>query len=121
MSENIPTLLCAKFQSSLYIEFNNVNVGSIVKKDFRIENPHDSKTIRLVVEKCPENKGFQVYLNSSGHIPPKGKITGQVVWTPDRDMAAREIVILKSDNKFSLQLTLHGVAGLGNDVSLQVS
>ena len=117
--EEVPFLICANFQSSLYLEFNTVLVGSITTKIFKLQNPNDNRAIKVSVDRFPEKYGFQVSLGSgvdgnSVDIEPSGSITGYVHWCPIKDVAIRESVILKLDDKIPLQLTLHGTAGAGN-------
>jgi hypothetical protein len=116
---NAPFLICAKFQASLYLEFNTVQVGSTTTKIFKLQNPHNNRSIKVSIERVSEKHGFQVSLGtglgqSVVEIESCGSVTGYVHWFPTIDTAVRESVILKLDDKIPLQLTLHGVAGLGH-------
>ena len=117
METSAPFLICAKFQASLYLEFNTVQVGSTTTKIFQLRNPNN-RSIKVSIERVPEKYGFQVSLGSGldqkiVEIAPLESVTGYVHWFPTKDTAVRESVILKLDDKIPLQLTLHGVAGLG--------
>lgn len=117
METSTPILICAKFQASLYLEFNTVQVGSTSTKIFQLRNPNN-RSIKVSIERVPEKYGFQVSLGSGLDqkfivIEPLESATGYVHWFPTKDTAVRESVILKLDDKVPLQLTLHGVAGLG--------
>ena len=117
MESNIPFLICAKFQASLYLEFNTVHVGSTTTKIFNLRNPHN-RTIKVSIDRVPEKHGFKVSLGAGldqthVEIEPSGNVNCYVHWFPTTDIAVRESVILKLDDKIPLQLTLHGIAGLG--------
>jgi hypothetical protein len=118
--EEIPSLLCSNFQGSLYLEFNTVQVGSVNTKTFRLQNPNEKRSIQLELEKIPKEKGFEITLGpeseNSATINPSSYIFGHVYWCPDRDMALREVVTIKIDGKLTLQVILHGVAGIGREV-----
>jgi len=119
MATNIPTLICAKFQSALYLEFDSVSVGSSNTKLFKLQNPHQNRAIVVSVDRVPDKKGFYVTLgdgfSQSIEIEPNGYTFAHVLWCPQFNMAIRESAYLKVDNLPVLQITLHGIAGTGNN------
>ena len=115
------TLLCAKFQDSLWIEFGNVPIRATKALSFSLKNPLETKEIKVTLDKASEEKlekeGLTVTFGSQNvkeiSIPASGTVSGTVFWSPSRDGSIREVAKLKMDGNAPLQLTIHGVAGTG--------
>lgn len=116
ISTSKASLLCTKFQNPAWIEFGNVIVGSINSQRFELINPSETKSVHICKAQDPKNISisFGPQNESEVVIPPRQKVTGAVIWSPNDDVAIRETVVLKMDRKAPLQLIIHGVAGLGN-------
>eukprot|EP01038_Epipyxis_sp_PR26KG_P007565 gene7565-10306_t len=115
-SESVPTLICAKFQESLWLEFGSVSVKSANSLSFKLNNPSKSKSVRVSIEKIPLSSSLRLYLGNSEHeieIGPTETKTGEVVWSPTENTSIRETLLLKLDSKALLQVIVHGVAGTG--------
>ena len=111
----LPSLITARFQKALSIEFGNVAVHATSTQRFRLINPNDSKSITVAVEKVAADKGFSVILGDGDTvvIPAGGSAIGMVRWTPSQDMSVACTVSLKLNDNSPLQLTLRGKAGTG--------
>eukprot|EP00602_Paraphysomonas_sp_CaronLab_P011687 CAMPEP_0185040462 /NCGR_PEP_ID=MMETSP1103-20130426/38550_1 /TAXON_ID=36769 /ORGANISM="Paraphysomonas bandaiensis, Strain Caron Lab Isolate" /LENGTH=246 /DNA_ID=CAMNT_0027579775 /DNA_START=146 /DNA_END=883 /DNA_ORIENTATION=+ len=111
-----PTMLCGKFQEATWIGFGCVKVGIQSCRMFSLYNPENC-SITIAVGKCPMKSGFNITLGphneSSIVIEPKSTVDGHVYWTPNSNMSVREVAILLMNSKTKLQLTLHGIAGIG--------
>jgi len=121
-SELVPTLLCAPFQSTLWLGFGCVSLNILTKKIFILKNETTKNSI-ISVEKWNKTSaaknGFSIILgaeNSPHHIviKPGEAITATVTWLPDIDQTISETILLKLNDKLSLQLSLHGIAGSGD-------
>ena len=122
-SDSIPVLLCAPFQSTLWIGFGCVPLENTVTRIFELRNETE-KPSKIRVEKwevtSAARAGFSISFGSSRtqsvDIGAKESVIGYVSWTPSCDQSISENVILKLNERLSLQITLHGIAGTG-DVS----
>ena len=116
-SEVLPTLIAARFNGGIRIEFGHVDLGSFHSQQFRIDNPSTSKTIKISIYKEPMNKGFEVMLGPKGQkeieIPEKSCVTGVVTWSAEHNVSLYEKVTLKMDEKLPLEITITGKAGTG--------
>jgi len=120
-NENIPTLLCAPFQVTLWMEFGNVPVGTKCKKIFRLNN-ESKKDVTISIEKWEQTSaakaGFNISLSDdSPHfvgIKPGHFVIGSITWLPQTDQTVSELVLLKLNEKLSLQINVQGIAGTGN-------
>lgn len=117
-AENIPTILCAKFQKSLRIDFEKVNVKSTSLKKFKLLNPSNEKPVTVAIQKVPDDKGLS--LNFGVNITteyvvirPNDSVIATVYWTPFLDSVLKENIILSIDKEFHLQLSVNGVSGIG--------
>ena len=118
MSSIIPYLICDKFQSNLYLEFENIDINVSSTKLFRLQNPYTKSSINIAYIKklSNEQKGFNITFDNnqlSDHaiIAPSSEVIGQVTWTPKQNMSVREIITLKIDDKISLQIIVSGKCG----------
>ena len=112
----MPSLVTARFQAAMYIEFGSVSVNSITDVKFKLVNPNESKPVTVSVEKVPADKGFRISFpngDETVEIPSGGVVIGTVHWKPLTDMSVREVATLKLMDKSPLQITLHGIAGTG--------
>jgi hypothetical protein len=114
------SMICAKFQHPMQLDFGAVAVGSFNSIQFLLINPDGDNAVKITVAKASEAKGFEILLGPTGAkeigIPAKGKITGVVTWAPTRNMGMREVVklLMHADGSTSpLQLTISGKAGTG--------
>jgi hypothetical protein len=111
-----PTLICGQFQEPLWLGFGCVKINSVASKRFQISNPTPN-TIRLAVEKVPSAKGFRITLGNQNlqqiTLNPNEFSYGIVEWVPDLDMCVRETITLSLGGKMKLQVTVHGIAGIG--------
>jgi Abnormal spindle-like microcephaly-assoc'd, ASPM-SPD-2-Hydin len=122
-SDAVPVLLCAPFQSALWIGMGCVPLNTTVTKIFELRN-ETKKNANIVVEQWettgPAKAGFSVSFgvskSQSISIPPEESVIGYVTWTPVHNQSVSESAILRLNDKLSLQITLHGIAGTG-DVS----
>ena len=116
IGQSIPTLICGQFQESVWIGFGCVNVGMKTTRQFKLINPENSE-MTLSVEKCPSKKGFSIFLSGDGAtsitLAPQEQICGFVHWTPTENMSVREVALIKINSRIPLQLTLHGISGIG--------
>ena len=122
-SSSSATMLCSKFQESLWLEFGSVAVGSTNSKSFNLVNPKKNESVFVAIEKIPREQGITVVFDtpeSPLEIPPQGSISGTIYWVPLFDMAVRGIVVIKMDSKATLQIVVHGIAGCGQKVSVPV-
>jgi len=115
-----PSMLCARFQGSMYVEFGTVAVNSCNTRLFKLINPNKNKSVTISVDRISEAKGFSILLGPNGsniiEIPGGETGTGVVTWNPTSNISAREVAILKLDDKAPLQMTVTGVAGTGKEV-----
>ncbi len=113
------TMLCAKFQDSLWIEFGSVSLGTTNKKRFTLLNPNDTKSVLISIEKIPTNMGFTLMFDApheeqqAVNVQPNQSCSGTIYWIPLFDVSLREIITFKMDERASLQIVLHGSAGTG--------
>ena len=114
------SMICAKFQHSMQVEFGTVAVGSFNSVQFLLINPDGDNAVKITVAKASEAKSFEILLGPTGAkeitIPAKGKVTGVVTWAPARNMGMREVVklLMHAESSTSpLQLTISGKAGTG--------
>ena len=122
-SDSIPVLLCATFQSTLWVGFGCVQLNNTVTKIFELRNEND-KVSHIRIEdwestsaaKCGFSVTFGTSRTQSISINAKESVLGYISWTPECDQSVSENAILKLNDRLSLQITLHGVAGTG-DVS----
>ena len=128
MSNIIPYLICDKFQSNLYLEFENIDINCSSTKLFRLQNPNTKLSINISHMKklSNEQKGFNITFDNnqlSDHtiIAPSSEVIGQVTWTPKQNMSVREIIILKVDDKISLQIIVSGKCGVDEVCVLQIA
>ena len=122
-SDSIPVLLCAPFQSTLWIGFGCVQLNNTVTKIFELRNENDKiSNIRIDdwESTSAAKSGFSVTFGASRTqsiaINAKESVLGYISWTPECDQSVSENAILKLNDRLSLQITLHGIAGTG-DVS----
>lgn len=113
--ESLPTLMTARFQKTLPIEFGTVSVHATSVQRFRLINPIESKSVTVSVDKVAGDKGFSVVLGDGDTvvIPAGGSVIGAVYWKPANDMSVATTVTLKLNDNSPLQLTLRGIAGSG--------
>ena len=114
------SMICAKFQHSMQLDFGTVAVGSLNTLQFLLINPDGENAVKVCVSKMSDAKGFEILLGPNGTkeigIMAKGKVTGVVTWAPTRNMGMREVVklLMHTDNSTSpLQMTISGKAGTG--------
>ena len=119
-----PTLLCARFQGAIYIEFGTVSVKSSTMRRFKLYNPSKTKSVSITVDKVPEAKGISITLGgitlgvNSIEIPAGATEVGVVFWNPSSDMSFQDKCTLKLDDAGPLQITLHGIAGTGKVMNM---
>lgn len=113
----LPTLIAARFNGGIRIDFGHVDLGSFHSQQFRIDNPSTSKAIKISIHKEPANKGFDVMLGPKGQkeitISEKSCVTGVVTWSAEHNASLYEKVTLKMDEKLPLDITITGKAGTG--------
>jgi hypothetical protein len=112
LTEELKVLVCAQFQSSLYLNFGNVSVNKTHSVSFSLQNPDKIKAAFVSLERCSPDLVFQFdgEKQSSVTIQPMTKVDAIVFWTPLNEKTMRESVTLKLDNKAPLQITLQGVS-----------
>ena len=123
-SDSIPVLLCAPFQSTLWIGFGCVQLNDTITKIFELRNDNE-KTSHIRIDDWESTSaaraGFSITFGASRTqsitINAKESVIGYISWTPECDQSVSESAILKLNDRMSLQITLHGVAGTG-DVSI---
>ena len=115
--EKMESIICAKFQHPMKVDFDSVDINEFASLQFLLINPDEKNGVRVTVDKVPEGKGLEVLLGAKGEkeivIPPKGKTTGVITWSPMANTALREKATLKLDNKHSTQIIINGRAGTG--------
>jgi hypothetical protein len=115
-TEIIATLICEKFQGAVWVGFGCVVLNSPTIREFNLVNPGAS-SVSITVDKCPSKKGFDITFGANGatsvSLDPSETVSGFVKWNPSENMSVREIAVLLMDGKHRLQLTLHGIAGMG--------
>ena len=119
--KEIPTVLCAKFQKQLVVNFDKVGANTTNIKHFKLCNPLNEKAIVISVHKVPEDKGITFSFgdslkSASVTIPPKTTVRAALHWMPNSDIVLKDSALLKVDDDFTLPFSLQGSAGLG-DVS----
>jgi hypothetical protein len=116
IGDQIPTMICGNFQESVWVGFGCVRVGTKTSRQFNIVNP-ESCPISLSVEKCPTQKGFSIVFDeqesTTTTLEPRGAISGFVHWIPSDNMSVRDIAVISMNSKTKLQLTIHGISGIG--------
>jgi hypothetical protein len=112
LSEDLKVLVCAQFQSSLYLNFGDVSANKTHSISFSLQNPDKSKAVVVSLERCGSDFVFQFggENQSTITIQPMSKVDALVFWTPLNEKTMRESVTLKLDNKAPLQITLQGVS-----------
>ena len=115
--EKTESIICAKFQHPMKVDFNSVDVNEFASLQFLLINPDERNAVTVTVDKVPDSKGIEVLLGSKGAkeivLPAKGKTTGVITWCPKGNSALREKATLKLDNKHSTQIIINGKAGTG--------
>jgi len=119
-SDSIPVLLCAPFQSSLWIGFGCVPLHTSITKIFELRN-ETKKPSQVVIENWETTSacraGFSLTFGSTKSqkvlLDPSASIIGYVTWTPTIDQCISENAIIKVNDKLALQVTLHGISGTG--------
>lgn len=110
------SVICEKFQGAVWVGFGCVPLNCTTTREFNIVNP-TSQPVTLTVEKCSVKKGFSITFGSSGALTvtvgASETVPGYVHWNPSENLSVRESALLLMDNKHRLQLTLHGIAGMG--------
>lgn len=111
------TLICARFQESLHIDFKSRPIGSCTRKLLTLSNP-SKKSILLTVSNSKLGK-YGIFLDFNGlfvtevNIPSESQVQGYVVWQPSNDFTMRETIVLRIDDKVPLNLIVSGIAGTG--------
>lgn len=110
----IPSLQCSRFQS-LNIEFGTVAVNRSSSQSFRLENPCETKSLTVALDKVPADKGLVVVLGDGDTvvIPKGGNVLGVIQWTPPQDMSLSCTVKLKLGDNTPMQISIRGIAGTG--------
>ena len=111
------TLVCAKFQEILVVDFGNVNYGSMKSISIQLKNPNTLKDVSISIVKIPKKNGVSMGLGLSNSeesaiIPAGATIPGVVYWNPvQNNIKIREVIGLKMDGKSPLQITVQGICG----------
>ena len=116
VSNTTATLICEKFQGAVWVGFGCVALHCTTTREFNLVNP-SSSSVDITVDKCPAKKGFTITFGENGassvSVGPAQTVSGHVHWRPPDSASVREVVTLLMDKKHRLQLTLHGIAGMG--------
>lgn len=116
IGDQIPTMICGNGHAPVWIGFGCIKVGTKSTREFNLVNPENS-SIFLSVEKCPMQRGFSITFDEQGStsisLEPRGIISGYVHWIPSSNMSVRETIIISMNSKTKLQLTIHGISGIG--------
>jgi hypothetical protein len=109
----IPSLQCSKFKS-VDIEFGTVAVNRSSSQSFRMENPNETKSVTVALDKVPADKGLVVVLGDGDTvvIPKGGSVLGVIHWTPPQDMSLAYKLKLKLGVE-SMTISIRGIAGTG--------
>lgn len=112
---SLPSLVTARFQKTMHIDFGTVAVGSSSSKQFRLINPNESKSVTVSVDKVATDKGFTIILGNSDtiEIAGGGNAIGTVMWNPTSDMSVSSTATLKLNDNSPMQVTMRGIAGSG--------
>lgn len=111
------TLICAKFQDILVLDFGEVRFGQTHALHFNLKNPSSTRDINISVAKISTKNGLSIALGEENHaeevhIASDSSVPGIVFWNPSQNhYKIREIIGLKMDGKSPLQITIHGVCG----------
>jgi len=118
--DNIPVLLCAPFQSVLWVGFGCVQLNTTTTKVFELRNEADVTSSICIVDwekSSAARAGFSLSFGSSRavsiDIAAGDSTMGYISWTPSIDSSVSENATLKLNGRHSLQITLHGIAGSG--------
>lgn len=118
----VESMICAKFQTPMCLDFDTVLVGSCNSLQFLLINPNKGRSVKVSISKIPETKGFDIMLGPDGsteiEIEANGKVYGVVLWAPKSNMSVREVAKLTLHHEngnatHPLQITLVGKAGTG--------
>lgn len=115
---SVATLICEKFQGAVWVGFGCVDLNCTTSREFKLVNP-SSQPVTITIDKCPAKKGFAITLGARGGagscvtVNASDSVSGYVNWSPTDNISVRETATLLLDNKHKLQLTLHGIAGMG--------
>lgn len=113
-----PSLICDKLQQPLFVGFGCVKVSTTHTRRFNLVNPSPAAIIIAMEQSSiPTDKGFAVTIDNSENntfsIGPNDTKCVVVEWSPDRDMSVRETLRMLLNGKYKLEVTLHGIAGMG--------
>jgi hypothetical protein len=117
LSKESSTLICAKFQEILVLDFGHINNGTMKSMKFELKNPSNQKEIVISVAKIPKKNGVSMVLGhdcneETATIPPDSSVPGMVYWNPiQNNSKMREVIGLKMDGKSPLQITVQGICG----------
>lgn len=112
------TLICAKFQDNLRLNFGKVSLKSTHAMQFNLTNPDNARTVIISLDNTSEQSdGIIVTLGTDNQftveILPQSTVSGSVFWTPSNDCTIRAIIKLRLDGKAPLQMIVQGIAGAG--------
>ncbi len=111
------TLVCAKFQEILVVDFGCINFGPIKSVEIQLRNPNPQKEVNITIAKVPKKSGVSIVLGVSNSeesavIPAASSIPAIVYWSPVQNhVKMREVIGLKMDAKSPLQITVQGTCG----------
>ncbi|XP_072172217.1 abnormal spindle-like microcephaly-associated protein homolog [Diadema setosum] len=108
--EEIPTLQITHFTKKVMLSFDGVRLGRTKVKNLRLENPHDFPQ-EVAVEKFPFSKGFSL-ANTQYELEARESLVVPISWTPTEEKNVRELVTLKCEGAFRLQLIILGTVSV---------
>jgi hypothetical protein len=113
---NLQVVSCAPFQPTLWLQFSTVALNTSHSKLFKILNP-SKQNVSIQTEKISAQVGISSYVghigNTSAIIDPEGSLMGFAIWSPSNNMFLSEMVKLKVNDKYIMNIKLTGIAGTG--------
>ncbi|XP_071499348.1 abnormal spindle-like microcephaly-associated protein homolog [Diadema antillarum] len=108
--EEIATLQITHFTKKVMLSFDGVRLGRTKVKNLRLENPHDFPQ-EVAVEKFPFSKGFSLP-DTQYELEARESLVVPISWTPTEEKNVRELVTLKCEGAFRLQLIILGTVSV---------